>query len=78
MNESLLDDFRVQCEWIHKLHPQAELRRRFANRTFDETFAAVGRKLDPAETDSTQHVWLGFMFLCDSKYLDDKFYWLFD
>ena len=75
MNESLLSDFRVQVEWILKLHDRDELRERFAARTFDETFEAVGRKLDPS---SLTPIWLGFELLTDSRFLEDKHYWFFE
>ena len=74
MDESLLSDFRVQCEWIGKLHPKDELRERFADRSFDETFEAVGRKLDP---DCPNPIWLGFELLTESRFLEDKHYWFY-
>ena len=75
MDESLLSDFRVQVEWIQKLHPKDELQRRFVDRTFEETFEAVGRKLDPSNLNPA---FLGYELLTESKRLEEQHYWFFE
>lgn len=75
MNESLLGDFRVQVEWVQKLHSREELRRRFVERTFEETFLVVGRKLDGFHPNP---IWLGYELLTESLRLDDKYSWFYE
>jgi hypothetical protein len=80
MNESLLDDFRVQCEWITpRLHTIPELRARFTARNCDDTFREIGRKIDP-ELNDIQAVWCGFEFLCEvhEDYISDRHDLMFD
>jgi hypothetical protein len=80
MNESLLDDFRVQCEWITpRQHTVKELRERFAKRNMEETFTLIGRKIDPT-LDDTQAVWCAFEFLCEvhEDYISDAHELMFD
>jgi hypothetical protein len=74
MNESLLSDFRVQVEWVQKLHSRDELKRRFVDRTFEETFDAIGRKLDP---EAVNPAFLGYELLTESKRLEEKHYWFY-
>jgi hypothetical protein len=75
MNESLLDNLIIQIEWIRKLHSVEEMHRRFQDRTFEETFEAIGKKVDPEHVNP---VWLGWEVLTDSLRLEEKYYSIFD
>jgi hypothetical protein len=75
MNESLLDDLKIQVEWVQKLHGPDELKRRFVDRTFEETFYAIGKKVD---ADHVNPAWLGFEILVDSPRLEEMIYMLFE
>jgi hypothetical protein len=70
MNESLLDDLKIQVEWVQKLHAPDELKRRF-----EETFYAIGKKVD---AEHVNPAWLGFEILVDSPRLEERFYKLFE
>jgi hypothetical protein len=66
---------------VLKYHTVDEMRRRFAERSFDDTFAAMGLLIDPQlkfAIGQAHTVWLGYEYLCDSKMLDLKYAHLFD
>ena len=75
MNESLLSNFKIQVEWVQKLHDKNELQKRFQDRTFEETFEAIGKKLDP---ESPCPIWIGYELLTDSLRLEDKYAWFYE
>ena len=75
MNESLLNELSVQIEWIRKLHAVDELQRRFQDRSFEETFNAIGMKVDPEHVNPA---WLGYEVLVDSPRLEERYYKLFE
>jgi hypothetical protein len=75
MNESMLDNLIIQIEWVRKLHDKSEMHRRFQDRTFEETFYAIGHKVDPEHPNPT---WLGWEILTDSLRLEEKYYSIFE
>lgn len=62
---------------ILRLHPVRELRERFARRDFDETFAAMGKLIDP---ECETPVWTGFEYVCavHEDYISPEHQLIFD